>query len=240
MDFKGFRALTFDCYGTLVDWETGILSAVMGRFESTHPEIEGDLILTCLAAIQALRQKIRPAENYPLLLSRCYAAIEDSLGLPGDRDAQRAFGDTIGTWPPFADTVAALGYLQQHFALGIFSNVDNVSLAKTIHLLEARFSVTVTAEDVGSYKPALNHFHEGFRRFEALGIAKSEILHVAQSKRHDIAPANRIGLASVWIDRRYDRDGRGLAVEAEAQPNAMFTSLAQFVEAHKNYKKATT
>lgn len=239
MNFKGFRALTFDCYGTLIDWETGILNAVLDRFAAADPDIEGDLVLTCLAAVQALRQKIRPAESYPLLLSRCYASIEDSLGLPSDRDAQRAFGDSIGTWPPFADTVAALGYLQQHFALGIFSNVDNASLAKTIRLLGARFDVTVTAEDIGSYKPALNHFHEGFRRFEALGIAKSEILHVAQSKRHDIVPANRIGLASVWIDRRHDRGGRGMAVAAEAEPTAAFTSLAQFVEAHKKYKKAS-
>ena len=236
MNFNGFRALTFDCYGTLIDWETGILDAVLKRFEAAYPGIEGDLVLSCLAATQALRQKIRPAESYPVLLSRCYAAIEDSLGLPSDPDAQQSFGETVGTWPPFADTVAALGYLQQHFALGILSNVNNASLAKTIRLLDARFEVTVTAEDVGSYKPELNHFHEGFRRFKALGIERSEILHVAQSKRHDIAPANQIGLASVWIDRRYGRGGRGMAVTAEAEPNAAFTNLAELVDAHKQYK----
>ncbi len=234
MNFHGFRALTFDCYGTLIDWEKGIHDAVLPRIKTYHCTIEGDLVLSAIAAVQALRQKIRPTEDYPVLLSRCYAAVEDSLGIPNDVGAQRAFGGSIGVWPPYADTVKSLQYLQRHFKLGILSNVDNASLRKTIGLLGARFDVTVTAEDVGSYKPELNHFHEALKRFEALGIRKSEILHVAQSKRHDITPANKIALASAWINRRHDRGGRGMQIAAEAEPNITFTSLAELVEAHKN------
>ena len=235
MDFSEFRALTFDCYGTLIDWETGILDAVLPRIKTFRPGIEGDLVLSAVASLQALRQKIRPAEDYRVLLSRCYAAVEDSLDLPSNIDAQRAFGETVGAWPPFADTVEALQYLQNHFRLGILSNVDNASLQITIGRLKARFDVTVTAEEVGSYKPDPKYFHTAFKRFEALGISKSEILHVSQSKRHDIAPANSIRLSSVWINRRHDRCGHGMAVAAEAEPQATFTSLAELVAAHKRY-----
>jgi 2-haloacid dehalogenase len=235
MDFSGFRAMTFDCYGTLIDWELGILENILPRLEQFHPDVESDLALSAIAAVQALRQKIRPAEAYPHLLSRCYAVLEDSLGIPADGDAQREFGDSIGRWPPFADTLRALQYLQKHFRLGILSNVDSASLQRTIGLLEARIDVSVTADDVGSYKPGLPHFHEAFKRFEEVGIKKAEILHVAQSKRHDIEPAKRVDLSSVWINRRHDRSGNGMAIDADVNPAATFNSLAELVHAHEKH-----
>lgn len=235
MNLSGFKAITFDCYGTLIDWETGILKTISPRLKQCHTSIEDDLVLSAIASVQALRQKIRPAENYRFLLSQCYRVVEDCLGIPGDPVSSTSFGDSIGSWPPFADTIEALRHLQKHFKLGILSNVDNDSLQQTIGLLKAPFAVTVTAEDIGSYKPELPHFEEAFKRFNQIGIDKSEILHVAQSKRHDIAPANRIGLSSVWIDRRHDRDGNGMAVASDAQPSFAFNTLNELVEAHKKY-----
>jgi 2-haloacid dehalogenase len=110
------------------------------------------------------------------------------------------------------------------------SNVDNVSLGHTLLRLRAPFAVTVTAQDVGAYKPDLAHFHEAFRRFAALGISKDEILHVAQSKRHDHGPANRLGLVSVWVNRQHGRSQPGIAFPSEADPALTVNSLAALAE----------
>ena len=146
-----------------------------------------------------------------------------------------AFGLSLRKWPAFPDTVAALKYLKQHYRLYVLSNVDNESFSYTHKTLEVQFDGVMTAEDIGSYKPSPRNFEYLLERLGSQGIRKDQVLHTAQSLFHDHKPANDIGLASCWINRRYDKPGGGATVEPEAMPvlNFQFNSLSEFVEAHK-------
>ncbi len=230
IDFARYKALTFDCYGTLIDWETGITERALPWLRAALPGLQPDLLHLAFTAYQAQHQQIRPALPYPEVLRRTYADIRRGLGLAANDDEAAGFAASVGDWPAFPDTVAALAEWQGRYALGILSNVDNASLARTLMRLKAPFAVTVTAEDVGAYKPDLAHFHEAFRRFQALGIAADEILHIAQSKRHDHGPANRLGLASVWVNRQHGRDRPGIAFPSEANPAMEVTGLPSLAE----------
>ena len=137
-------------------------------------------------------------------------------------------------WPPFADTVESLKYLSRFYKLVILSNVDNASLEGTVRRqLQVPFELTVTAEDVASYKPGLPHFTRTFEQLAAKGIAKDEILHVAQSKHHDIRPGRELGLTTVWVNRRHGRPGSGATLATDAVPHLTVNSLAELVALHK-------
>jgi len=189
--FDCFKALTFDCYGTLIDWETGIASLIRPWLEAEGRSIPPDLVITAFALTQAKHQQT--------------------------------------VWPPFPDTVESLRSLSYSYKLAILSNVDNASLQRTLRLLEVPFELTVTAEDVGSYKPALAHFERVIAEFARKGIAKHEILHVAQSKHHDMVPGHKIGLATVWVNRRHDKRGSGATLATEAEFDLKVNSLAELV-----------
>lgn len=233
MDLTQFKALTFDCYGTLIDWETGISALVMPWMQATHPQITLDQLLITFAEIEAKHEQLRPALLYPEVLRRTWQDIEQTYGLEPDVQHAERFARSVGAWPPFADTVSSLVYLKRFYRLGILSNVDNASLEQSKRTLEVPIDVTVTAEDVGSYKPDLAHVEEALRRFAALGITKRDMLHVAQSKHHDITPTNAIGLANVWVNRRHGKRASGATLAAEAEPGLTVTSLAQLVDLHR-------
>ena len=178
----GKRVLTFDCYGTLIDWETGMLNRVRLWFQDAgRADVPDDLVLTAFALHQARHQQPRPAALYPDVLRLTWRDMAATFGLPIDEDHERLFAESCGDWPPFPDTIAALEQLSSRFALVTLSNVDNASLARSLRRLLAPFLLTVTAEDVGSYKPGLAHFETALKRLSEEGYSPESILHVAKA-----------------------------------------------------------
>jgi 2-haloacid dehalogenase/putative hydrolase of the HAD superfamily len=233
MDFRRYKVLTFDCYGTLIDWETGISDLIHSWETQITPSVPIDLVLSAFALRQAKHQQSEPALLYPEVLRRTWRDIEETFGWGHSAYRADLFASSAGNWLPFADTVESLRYLSRFYRFAILSNIDNASLGRTIARLELPFLLTVTAEDVSSYKPNLGHFNTAFARLADKGISRSQILHVAQSKHHDIQPARKLGLDCVWVNRRYGRKGSGTTIAAEAEPDLTVTSLAELVDRHK-------
>ncbi|MBR0665832.1 haloacid dehalogenase [Roseomonas hellenica] len=232
IDATGKRVLTFDCYGTLIDWESGILARVRPWLAAAgRADIPDDLVLSAFALHQARHQQPRPALPYPEVLSRTWGDIQATFGLPDDAGQCAGFAASCGDWPPFPDTVAALRRLSTRFALVILSNVDDTSLAHSLRMLEVPFLLTVTAERVGSYKPGLPHFETAVAELAARGFAKPEILHVAQSRHHDVDPAARLGIPTVWVNRRHGKRGTGATIANAATPISRVPSLAALADA---------
>lgn len=232
VDAAGKRVLTFDCYGTLIDWETGILDLVRPWLAAAgRADVPDDLVLTAFALHQARHQQPRPALLYPDVLSRTWGDVQATFGLPDDAAQRAAFAASAGDWPPFPDTVAALRRLASRHALAILSNVDEASLARSLRLLEVPFALTVTAERVGSYKPGAPHFEAAIAELAARGYPKASILHVAQSRHHDVDPASRFGIPTVWVDRRHGKRGTGATIANAAVPLARVPSLAALADA---------
>ena len=224
MDLSRIKLMTFDCYGTLIDWETGIVDLVRPWLPAGLPP---DLVLSAFALMQAKHQQVRPALLYPEVMRRAWRDIEGQFGWPADAARTQAFADQVSDWPPFPDTVAALRTFATRAQLAILSNVDNASLARTLVRLEVPFAFTVTAEDVGSYKPGAPHFEAMLKAARARDIAPDQILHVAQSKHHDIAPGNALGLKTVWVNRRHGKPGSGATLATDAAPHLTVTALAE-------------
>jgi 2-haloacid dehalogenase len=239
IDFDRFKVLTFDCYGTLIDWETSIESMIRPWLAALQSPVPTDLVVTSFALHQAKHQQVRPALLYPEVLARTWSNIEGTFGWDADDSRKAAFAGSVGHWLPFADTVESLRYLSRFYKLVILSNVDNASLNRTLERLEVPFALTVTAEDVGSYKPGLPHFERAIDDLAKQGIAKDEILHVAQSKHHDVVPGRQLGLTTVWVNRRHNRKGSGATLATDAEPHLTVASLAELVAAHKARPRAS-
>jgi 2-haloacid dehalogenase len=239
IDFARYKACTFDCYGTLIDWDTGIAERVRPWLKEMDSPVPPDLVVSTFALMQARHQQTRPALLYPEVLRRSWRDIEEQFGWEQDPAHATAFAQSVPAWPPFADTVPSLRYLANRYTLGILSNVDNTSLAGTLKHIDAPIAFTVTAEDVASYKPGLPHFEEAFRRLAQLGIRKDEILHIAQSKHHDMVPGAHLGLTTVWVNRRVGKKGTGATLAATAEPTLTVTSLAELVALHTESERGT-
>ncbi|OJI83280.1 hypothetical protein ASPTUDRAFT_44617 [Aspergillus tubingensis CBS 134.48] len=210
-----FRVLSFDCYGTLVDWESGFIKALqplLSQLPDTHPlKSSTPEVLSIFQKIKAQIFKTQPTLLYSQLLQQAYIALAQSLrGSTGDPDpsstsleAER-FASSIQNWEAFPDTRDALQRLGRHFRLVILSNVDNVSFGRTLQgpLEGVNFDAVYTAEDIGSYKPDHRNFAYMFSRLHAdFGVQKAEVLHVAQSLVNDHVPAKELGITSAWITR---------------------------------------
>ena len=238
-----FKVLTFDCYGTLIDWEDGILDALIplaerAGFSGSAPDQLTNKVLEEFAAYEAAQQEETPTLRYSELLALVYKKLATQWRVTiSDAEAVK-FGKSVQGWKPFPDSVDALAYLNGHYEkLVILSNVDRKSFAGSNRLLKVKFGGIYTAEDIGSYKPELRNFEYMLRQLEAQGLLKSDILHVAQSRYHDHIPATEIGLATAWIDRHHDREGLGCtkAPRKDARINIdfYFRSMSEFVERHK-------
>jgi 2-haloacid dehalogenase len=240
MRLSDYSVLTFDCYGTLIDWETGIGEALSPWLERAGVRLERDQVLEAFAELESAQQAATPALRYPDLLSEVHRGLAGRLGIAADAEAAAAFGASVGNWPPFADTAAALAYLKQHFKLVILSNVDRTSFARSNARLGVAFDAICTAEDIGSYKPDARNFDYLLRHLAERGIAKGEILHTAESLYHDHIPAKRIGLATCWIHRRAGREGHGATRQpgSEVRPDFRFESLAAMADAHRAERAA--
>ncbi len=235
MNLKDFSTLTFDCYGTLIDWETGMVEALEPLTKRASRPLSRDEILEAHARHESSQQSWTPAKRYCDLLAVVYKRLADEWGVSVTWDECVAYGNSVGNWPAFPDTVEALRYLKQHYKLVILSNVDNASFALSNKRLGVTFDAIYTAEDIGSYKPSLRNFEYMLEKLKTLGVEKNQILHTAESLFHDHLPANQMGLTSCWIHRRHAAGGFGATMKPESMPTTQFrfTSLAEMVEAHK-------
>jgi 2-haloalkanoic acid dehalogenase type II len=230
VNLADYDALSFDCYGTLIDWEAGLLAALRDVLAPRGIDRPDDELLEAYAAIEA------PAEAGPYLTYREILAagllgVARGLGVEPDRAEVATFADSVGDWPAFPDSSDALARLHERFRLGVITNCDDDLFARSAARLGIDFDWVVTAQQVGSYKPNVHNFEALRERLHASGIASARILHVAQSLYHDHAPAQRLGIHSVWIDRRHDRAGSGATPPSDAHPDATFPSMAAFAAA---------
>ena len=233
MNLDDFRVLTFDCYGTLIDWESGILTALRPLVHRAGLTLDGEAILAAFAAEESAQQAQTPAMPYAALLGLVHARLAGVWGVAGVPAENDRFGESIGDWPAFPDTVDALRALAKRYRLVILSNVDRASFQASNARLGVTFDAIYTAQDIGSYKPDPRNFTYLIDRLAADGYRKGEILHVAQSLFHDHAPANAIGLASAWIDRRHGAAGWGATVPPPpgVRYDFRFLSLAELAAA---------
>lgn len=198
-----FNILSFDCYGTLIDWETGIWDALQPLLARNRGGVSRAQALAGFGTLEDRIERESPTLPYPQVLAAVHSALAQEHGLRTTPALDRAFGRSVGGWPAFADTAEALRCLHGRYRLVILSNVDRRSFAASNRKLGVRFDAIYTAEDIGSYKPAAANFEYLIRKIgEDLGCGRDDLLHVAQSLYHDHVPARAHGLANAWIDRQ--------------------------------------
>ncbi len=225
LDFQQYSVLTFDCYGTLIDWERGIVTALRPVLERHGLSLSDDEVLEVFGEQES---PIQSGEflRYRDVLTLVMDGVAERFGITLSPDERTALAESVGDWPPFPDTVEALQDLARTFKLVIISNVDDDLFAQSAKHLKVDFADVITAEQVGSYKPNRRNFEVALDRLGRIGASADQVLHVAQSLFHDIEPANEIGLTTVWVNRRHDRPGFGATPAATAQPDLEVPDLA--------------
>ncbi|HEX5013937.1 MAG TPA: haloacid dehalogenase type II [Candidatus Limnocylindrales bacterium] len=224
IDYSGVEVLTFDCYGTLIDWEAGI-AAGLGAVTRAHGvDVADEDLLTRYAGHEA-RLEEGPYLRYREVLGRACRGVCSDLGFEATDVEVDAFAGSVGDWPAFRDSAAALADLTRRYKLAPITNCDDDLFAASSRRLGVTFDWIVTAQQAGSYKPSHRTFELAFER---IGLPRERILHVAQSLYHDHVPAKELGLRSVWINRRAGREGSGATPPAVAQPDAEFPDMASF------------
>jgi 2-haloacid dehalogenase len=221
LDLSRFDALTFDCYGTLIDWETGILAALHQALPDASDKASEQSLLEAFARHEA-EIEAGPYVPYRQVLETTVRSIAADLGTSVDDGAAAAFGGSVVDWPAFPDSAAALADLAARYRLGVITNCDDDLFAASEARLGVRFDPVVTAQQTRRYKPNPRGFELAFER---IGLPTSRILHVAQSLFHDHVTAKRLGLATVWVDRRSGRSGFGATPPAEATPDLVVPDM---------------
>ena len=234
-----YRVLTFDCYGTLIDWESGIWDALQPLImQGGRSDVTRDAALLAFAQCESRHERDAPDLRYPDLLARVHRGIAERFGMETSDALDEEFGASVPLWPAFPDTADALRTLERHYRLVILSNVHRDGFAASNRKLGVEFDAVCTAEDIGSYKPADANFEYLLARIESeFGLGKADILHTAQSLHHDHAPAKRFGLANAWIDRQRLSEGGswGATEKLETRPETdfVFFSMRAMAEAVK-------
>jgi 2-haloacid dehalogenase len=213
--FDGFEVLTFDCYGTLIDWETGLWKALQPIVATHHIDLSPDKALELYGELEPEAERGEYRE-YKTILRTVLERIGARLGFAPTADESQRFSTSVRDWPAFPDSPLALQALKKKFKLAIISNIDDDLFAFSAQRLQVKFDWIITAQQAKSYKPSLNNFHLAFER---IGLPRDRILHVAQSLFHDIAPAKALGLSTVWVNRRHGKKGFGATPPAQAQPD---------------------
>lgn len=231
-----YEVLTFDCYGTLIDWESGIWVALQPLLLANRTAVVRSTALAEFGRLETVQESETPGLPYPEILARVHRDLAGRLGLSTTEALDRGFGSSVPNWPAFADSPGALADLADRYRLVILSNVDRESFAASRRLLQVTFDAIYTAEDIGSYKPDPANFDYMLRHLDDdLGIQPDSVLHVAQSLFHDHAPAKAAGLDTVWIDRqRLSAGGEWGAtapVEDPPTPDHVFFSMADLARA---------
>ena len=247
MRLSDFSVLTFDCYGTLIDWESGILAALAPWRATSGVGIDDDPLLAEFGLHESAQESETPAARYPAILADVLRRFGAQHAAPPSDDMARAFGDSIADWPAFPDSASArckkisswsfcptsIRALQENFKLVVLSNVDRGSFMASEARLGIKFDAVYTAQDIGSYKPDPRNFDYLLARLGERGHVKSDILHVAQSLYHDHVPAQAMGLATCWIDRNAGKPGATKSTGKEARYDFRFTSLGGLAEAYR-------
>ncbi|HEY5599037.1 MAG TPA: haloacid dehalogenase type II [Kiloniellales bacterium] len=236
MKISDFEALTFDCYGTLIDWETGIAEALAAWANKRGVGAGAGDLLEAFGAFESKHQAAMPDALYPEILAAVLRDIGAQLGAEASAEEQIAFGRSVQDWPAFPDSAESLAYLKRHYKLVIVSNIDRESFRQSNAKLEVEFDRIITAQDVGSYKPAPGHFTSMLAELAEMGVGKEKILHTAQSLFHDHVPAKQFGLTTMWINRQAGRAGGGAtpAPSAAVKPDFEVPSMAAMVDLHKS------
>lgn len=230
-----FKALTFDVYGTLIDWESGMIAALAPLTDQVGAALTRNDILEAHAHYESATQAQTPNNIYSRILAVVYKRLAENWSVPVSWQDCLTYGQSVKDWPVFDDSAEALRYLKQHYKLIVLSNIDNAGFAHSQQKLETEFDAAYTAEDIGSYKPDFRNFDYMIENLNRLGIEKQEILHTAESMFHDHAPANHFGLANCWIYRRHGQAGFGATANPGEMPtyDLVFDSMADLVTAHR-------
>ncbi len=221
LDLDRFEVLTFDCYGTLIDWEAGILAELQPILARHDISLIDDEVLERYARFEAAIEG-GPYRPYRDVLAASLVGMAADLGIEVTPDDLAAFSTSVPRWPPFADSAAALKRLAGRYRLGVITNCDDDLFAASAQRLEATFAWVVTAQQVSAYKPSLAGFE---RALAEIDVPRDRILHVAQSLFHDHVPARSLGLTTAWVNRRHDRPGFGATPPAEASPDLVVPDL---------------
>jgi 2-haloacid dehalogenase len=227
IDYSSFEAVTFDCYGTLIDWETGLTEAFRPVFRARDATFDAEAVLERFAVHEAAAEA-GSYRRYRDVLATALRGVSTDFGMEPTADEIETFAGSVGDWPAFPDTPVALAGLSDRFRLGIITNCDDDLFDASRPRLGVPFDWVITAQQVGAYKPDERNFQTAFER---IGLPRERILHVAQSLFHDHGPAQRLGMTSVWIDRRADRAGSGATPPSDATPDATFQDMASFAAA---------
>ena len=238
-DLDEFTTLTFDCYGTLIDWETGIwdaLQPLLMENEDRARDVSRAEALRAFAGAESSEQAREPEAPYPAVLSRAHETLAERFGLRTRKELDDDFGSSVGHWPAFTDTAEALRRLKRRYRLVILSNVHRAGIAASNRKLGVRFDATYTAQDIGSYKPSPRNFEYLLEHLRSdLDIRPGEILHTAQSLFHDHVPARAFGLSNCWIDRQGLSEGGdwGATAEISERPEVdfVFRTLGRLADA---------
>jgi 2-haloacid dehalogenase len=225
LSFENFEVVSFDCYGTLIDWESGIISAIKPVLSGHNISLNDDQVLGLYAMLESDAEKGEYRE-YKAVLREVMNGLGHKLGLAPSQDELECFVRSIKDWPPFPDSVRALQDLKKKYKLAIISNVDDDLFALSARQLQVNFDWVITAEQARSYKPSLHNFNLAIER---INLPKEKILHVAQSHFHDIVPARKLGLSNVWINRRHGKEGFGATPPAQSTPDLETPDLKTLV-----------
>ncbi len=215
LNFDDFSVLTFDCYGTLIDWESGIWGALEPIFAAHGAAAEREHALERYATLEAEIER-GPYREYRQVLRGVLEGLGAEYGFTPAAGELEGFADSVRDWPAFPDSPAALAALQRKYKLAILSNIDDDLFAYSARRLQVTFDFIITAQQARSYKPSLNNFRLAFSR---IGVPPARILHVAQSLFHDHVPAKALGLSTVWVNRRHGQPGSGATPPASATPD---------------------
>lgn len=233
MDLSDFRVLSFDCYGTMIDWETGILTNIRPWLVARGVEVKDVEILETFGRVEAAEEAAAPGALYPTILAKVHDRLGATWNLDPDPNAAARFGNSVGSWPPFSDSHDALTSLGRQYRLVILSNVDQKSFATSRNQLDIDFDAVYTAETIGSYKPDPANFEYLLEAERTAGYNQGQILHVGQSMFHDHVPAANAGIATCWIQRPSPAGKHGAAQPPAAIPEVdfHFTTLAELAAA---------
>ena len=232
-EFARFSTLSFDCYGTLIDWESGIAHALRPWATRNSLDWDDEDLIAAHARFETIVQQEHPDSPYPQILAEVMRRIGHASGREVTQEDAAEYGHSVAQWPAFPDSADALQALSERYRLVILSNVDRASFAASNDRLKVEFDLIVTAEDVGSYKPDPANFAAMFAALAEIDVPAGEVLHVAESLYHDHEPAQQLGMPSVWIHRRHSKVGQGATAipTATVNPTWRFESMADFAAA---------
>jgi 2-haloacid dehalogenase len=226
MDFSHFTTISFDCYGTLIDWESGILPVLRSVLAKHGHSLADAAILELYGEFEAEAES-GPYQSYREVLQSVVRSFAERLQFEATSAEIHSLHESVHAWPAFPDTVAALRELHRRLKLVVISNIDDDLFAETRKHLGVEFDGVVTAQQARSYKPSVNNFQIALR---TLALSPDRLLHAGQSVYHDVVPARSLGISTVWVNRRSARPGVGAVRASDGRPDLEVPDLASLAE----------